>query len=73
MMTDAQALEFALASASTAHDQRHASDDSAADYFDNLRTTLVDERVSPIGVMQAEEAFLAECKRLGLKSAYLNI
>ena len=73
MMTDTQAIDFALASARMAHDQRAASDDAAADYFDNLRTTLADERVSSIGVTLAEEAYKTECIRLGLRSLYLGI
>lgn len=66
-------LEAARANAAMAHDQRCASDDAAADYFDNLRSMEVEHRWTSVQITEAEELFKTECVRLGLHSAYLNI
>lgn len=69
---DAQHIDFAKASAAMAYDQRNASEDAAADYFDNLRSTAVEQGWTGMQTTEAEELFKLECVRLGLHSVYLN-
>lgn len=66
-------IQAAIANAAMAHDQRSASDDAAADYFDNLRSMEVEFHWTSVQITEAEELFKAECVRLGLHSVYLNI
>lgn len=62
------AVEFAITSAATAFDQvrAHATLEDAIDsYFDNLRDTLIDYRVTgQFEIADAEAAFWAEVERL---------
>lgn len=64
-------IDFAKASAAMAYDQRGASDDAAADYFDNLRSMQVEQSWTAMQCVESEEVFKAECIRLGLHSEYL--
>lgn len=66
-------IELAKASAEMAYDQRTASDDAAADYFDNLRSMQVEFGWNSMQCTESEEVFKAECIRLGLHSSYLDI
>jgi hypothetical protein len=65
-------IDAAKANAAMASDQRNASDDAAADYFDNLRSMQVEGSWDMWQCRESEEVFKAECVRLGLHSAYLG-
>lgn len=66
-------IDLAKASAAMAYDQRSASDDAAADYFDNLRSMQVEQGWTAMQCTESEEVFKAECVRLGLRSNYLGL
>jgi hypothetical protein len=58
-------LDFARASAATAFDQKGAWEDSRATYFDDVRSTIEDHKITdPLLIQEAEALYNSECDRL---------